>query len=66
MANNSSGKKLKRSKTNKMILGVCGGIGEYFGVDPTIVRLATVILGLVTGGFLVVVAYVVAAIVMPE
>ena len=32
-------KKLYRSNTNKMLCGVCGGIGEYFNIDPTIVRL---------------------------
>lgn len=33
-------KKLYKSNQNKMICGVCGGIGEYFGIDPTIIRLA--------------------------
>ena len=37
-------KKLFRSTTNRMVCGVCGGIAEYFGVDPTIVRLAFVLL----------------------
>ncbi len=32
-------KVLKRSLTNKKVAGVCGGIGEYFGIDPTIIRL---------------------------
>ena len=32
-------KKLYRSNINKMLCGVCGGIGEYFNIDPTIVRL---------------------------
>ena len=32
-------KKLYRSSTNRVICGVCGGLGEYFGVDPTVVRL---------------------------
>ncbi len=36
-------KKLKRSRENKSIAGVCGGIGEYFGIDPTIVRIIYVI-----------------------
>ena len=35
-------KKLKRSSTNKIIFGVCGGIAEYFDTDATIVRLLTV------------------------
>ena len=33
-------KKLYKSNQNKIICGVCGGIGEYFGIDPTIIRLA--------------------------
>ena len=32
-------KKLYRSRTNRMIAGICGGIGEYFDVDPTLIRL---------------------------
>lgn len=56
-------KKLVRSKNNHMICGVCGGIGEYLNVDPTIIRLAAVFLGLTGSGVLV---YIVAAIIMPE
>ena len=37
-------KKLYRSQTNSMIFGVCGGLGQYFGIDPTIVRLAFIFL----------------------
>lgn len=39
-------KKLYKSNTNKMICGVCGGLGEFFGIDPTIIRLFWAILGL--------------------
>lgn len=57
-------KRLTRSKTNKKLLGVCGGIGEYFNIDPTLVRLLWVIAGLSFGfGIL---AYLICAIVMPE
>lgn len=41
-------KKLIRSENEKMIAGVCGGLGEYLGIDPTIVRLIFVLL-LLTG-----------------
>ena len=41
-----SGKKLYKSDTNRMICGVCGGVGEYFNIDPTIVRLLFVFFGL--------------------
>ena len=57
-------KKLYKSNQNKMIDGVCGGIAEYFGVDPTVVRLGTVVLSLL--GFSGVLAYIIAALVMPE
>lgn len=38
-------KRLYKSRTNRVLCGVCGGIGEYFGIDPTIVRLLCVLLG---------------------
>jgi phage shock protein C len=57
-------KKLYRSKKNRMIAGVCGGIAEYFDVDPIIVRLIALILVLSAGGGIV--AYIVAWIVLPE
>lgn len=46
-----------------MIAGVCGGIGEYLNIDPTVVRLITVLLGFTGTG---IIAYLVAAIIMPE
>ncbi len=57
-------KQLCKSSTNKKIAGVRGGIGEYFGIDPTIVRLGFVALSLLAGGGLAV--YIIAAILMPE
>lgn len=45
-----------------MICGVCGGIGEYLGIDPTLVRLLMVLLGCTTTGFII---YLVAAIIIP-
>ena len=57
-------KKLYKSNKNKMLDGVCGGIAEYFNVDPTLVRLATVLLCLGVGSGLL--AYIVAMIVMPR
>ena len=38
--------RLTRSETDRMLVGVCGGLGEYFGIDSTIVRIAFVVLGL--------------------
>ncbi len=57
-------KKLTRSKTNKKLLGVCGGFAEYFEIDPTIVRLVWVLLVVCAGTGLL--AYLIAALVMPE
>ena len=45
MENNTPPKKLYRSAKDKMIGGVCGGLGEYFNIDSTIVRLAFILLG---------------------
>ena len=57
-------KKLFRSKNNKKICGVCGGLAKYFNMDPTIVRLVAVVLTLAGGcGVL---AYIIAAFIIPE
>ena len=50
----------------KMIFGVCSGIADYFNLDPTIVRLGWVLLTALTGFVLGIVAYVIAAVVIPE
>ena len=57
-------KQLYKSNTNKKIAGVCGGIGEYFGIDPTIVCLGFVALSFMFGGGLVV--YILASIIIPD
>ena len=59
-----NGKKLYRSDENKMLAGVCGGIAEYFGVDPTLIRLAWVVFSLLGGSG--VLAYILAAIIIPR
>jgi phage shock protein C len=47
-------KKLYRSRTERWFAGVCGGLGTYFGIDPTLVRVLFVIFGLTFGsGFLI-------------
>lgn len=57
-------KKLYRVEQGRMLSGVCGGIAEYFNIDPTIVRLALVVLFFAYGlGFL---AYLIATIVIPN
>ena len=56
-------KRLYRSETQKMIWGVCGGIAEYFKLDPTLIRLGWAILTLCGGAGIL--AYIVAAIIIP-
>ena len=57
-------KKLRKSSVDKKLCGVCGGIGEYFNLDPTVVRLLWILFSLAGGAGLL--AYIIAAIVMPE
>lgn len=56
-------KRLFKSSSNRVFCGVCGGLGEYFNIDPTIIRLLWVLIACTGAGF---VAYIVAAIIMPE
>jgi phage shock protein PspC (stress-responsive transcriptional regulator) len=56
-------KKLHRSRTEKMIAGVCGGLAEYFNVDPTLIRVLWIIAVLFAGGG--VLAYIILWIVLP-
>ena len=49
---------------NKMIAGVCGGIAEYFGLDPTLVRLGWVLFCALGGSGIL--AYIIAALIIPE
>ncbi len=57
-------KKLYRSRTDRKLCGVCAGLGQYLGMDPTIMRLIVVLLTLFVGGGLI--AYLVCALVIPE
>jgi phage shock protein PspC (stress-responsive transcriptional regulator) len=57
-------KKLYRSRKNRIIAGVCGGIGEYFKVDPIIIRLLWALFGLIMGSG--VILYILAWIIIPE
>jgi len=58
-------KRLYRSKKEKIIAGICGGIAEYFDADPTIVRLIWAIATLISLGFGLL-AYLIAWIIIPE
>jgi phage shock protein C len=57
------GRRLYRSRKQRIIGGVCGGIGEYFGVDPVLIRLAWVLFCLVWGAGLL--FYLIAWIIIP-
>lgn len=57
-------KRLYKSKNDKKLCGVCAGVAEYFDIDPTLIRLAWVAFTILGGSGII--AYIVAAIVMPE
>ena len=57
-------KKLKRSN-NKILAGVCGGIAEYFEVDPTLIRVAYAALSIFTTGFPGLLLYLILMLIMP-
>jgi phage shock protein C len=61
-----AGRKLYRSTSNRQLAGVCGGLAEYFNLDPTIVRLLFVLLALVTAIFPVLLVYLILWIVIPR
>jgi phage shock protein C len=56
--------RLHRSQRDRILFGVCGGLGDYFSVDPTLIRLVFVLVTLVGGASIL--AYIILAIVMPE
>jgi phage shock protein PspC (stress-responsive transcriptional regulator) len=57
-------KRLFKSNIDKKICGVCGGIAEYFNMDPTIIRLLWVLASLFVGSGIL--AYIIAAFIMPN
>lgn len=57
-------RKLYRSRKDRKLFGVCGGIAEYFGIDSTLVRLALVVLVVIGGSG--VLAYLIAALIMQD
>ncbi|ACB84584.1 PspC domain-containing protein [Natranaerobius thermophilus] len=59
-------KKLYRSDSDKMIAGVCGGFAEFFNIDSTVIRLAFVLLALITAILPVILFYAIAYFVVPE
>lgn len=59
-----NGKKLYRSESDRMLCGVCAGIADYFGLDPTLIRLAWAFLCFFGGNGILV--YIIAAIIIPN
>jgi phage shock protein C len=64
--NDRTGEKLYRSARDKKLAGVCGGIGVYLDIDPTLIRLAWIVLTILTGIVPGVIGYIIAAIIMPR
>lgn len=62
----AEGRKLMRSRNKRMIAGVCGGLAEWLGWDVTLVRIAYVVVSVVSAGFPGSVAYLILWLVMPE
>ena len=58
-------RKLTRSSRHKIIAGVCGGIAEYFELDPTVVRVAYVLISIISIAFPGILAYIILMFVMP-
>lgn len=59
-------KRLTRSATDKMLCGVCGGIAEYLDVDPTVIRVAYVVMSLFSAAFPGLILYIVLALIIPQ
>ena len=59
-------KKLHRSKQDRVIAGICGGMGEYFNIDPTIVRVAWLLATIFTGVFPGLLAYIICIGIIPS
>ena len=59
-------KKLMRSRQNKMIAGICGGLGEYFGVDASLIRVMIAIIALFAHAMWILIAlYIICWIIIP-
>jgi len=59
-------KRLYRSKKNRVFAGICGGVGEYFDIDPVLIRLIWVLVVIFTGFFPGVLAYIIDIFIVPE
>lgn len=61
----SGPKRLYRSQKDRRVAGVCGGLAEYLGVDPVVVRLGAVVLAIISGVLPLVIAYLIAILIVP-
>lgn len=61
-----SGRSLRRSLANRQIAGVCGGLGEYFDIDPTAVRVAYVLVSIFSAAFPGIIVYLILWVLIPE
>lgn len=66
MTEHKEHKKLYRSATNKVLAGICGGLGEYFDVDPVAVRLFWLLMTIFSGVVPGVIAYLFAMLIVPK
>jgi phage shock protein C len=62
----ASKKQLFRSRKNKILFGVLGGLGDYYAIDPTLLRLAWILIVVFTGFVPGIIAYLLAALIMPQ
>ena len=62
----TTNKRLLRSSSDRWVAGVCGGIAEYFGWDPAIVRLAYVLLSVCSAAFPGLLVYIILWLIMPQ
>jgi phage shock protein C len=59
-------RRLKRSSSDRMIAGVCGGLAAYLDLDPTLVRAGYVVLSILSSGFPGLLVYLILMVVMPR
>ncbi len=62
----AGGRPLQRSRSNKMLAGVCGGLAEWLGWDPTLVRILYVVVSLISAAFPGTIAYLILWLAMPQ
>ncbi len=59
-------KRLYKSEENRIVAGVIGGLGEYYDIDPTILRLAYIVIAILTAVFPAIVGYIIAMMIVPS